>query len=194
MMAERFHLHYCALSEIYTDDGQRFGIAQRQKIRQYRQNHLTAFCHEQDLSTPQFAVNEYGKPFCENMTQLQFNQSHSQNHYALAYSLNVQQIGVDIEDLNREANFLGLAKRCFHRNELDYWLESQQNRELWFKIWTAKEAIVKASGLGIRINLHDIETHVQREKNEGEMSHPRLGRFYYQQRKIRQSMVTVAWR
>lgn len=190
----RFCLYFCALADIYTGHGQRFEVEQRRRIRQYQQNYLTVFCHSQGLSTPQFDVDNYGKPFCINIPKLQFNHSHSQNHYALAYSLNVKKIGVDVEDLERQANFLALAKRCFHLNELNYWLECKQNRELWFKIWTAKEAIVKASGIGIRINLNEINTNVRMESLYGEMVHHRLGRFYYQHQIMEQSsVVTVAY-
>lgn len=185
------YVHHIALKEILGESIARLSSEQRQILRTYRHQQLQHFCSIHGLPTPQYAISEQGKPFCQNIAQLHFNHSHSQTHYALAYSLDIQNIGVDIEDLERQANFLGLAKRCFHADELAFWLNHQQDKLLWFKIWTAKEAIVKASGIGIRINLNTINTHI--DKSHCIATHQQLGRFFYQHLITEHSVIAVAY-
>lgn len=184
------YVHHIALKEILGESVARLSSEQRQILRTYRHQQLQQFCFAHALPTPQYTVSEQGKPFCQNIVQLHFNHSHSQKHYALAYSLDIQNIGVDIEDLERQANFLGLAKRCFHADELAFWLHHQQDKLLWLKIWTAKEAIVKASGIGIRVNLNTINTHM--DKSHCIATHQQLGQFFYQHLITEQSVITVA--
>lgn len=185
------YVHHIALKEILGESVARLSSEQRQILRTYRHQQLQQFCSAHSLPTPQYIVSEQGKPFCQNIAQLHFNHSHSQKHYALAYSLDIQNIGVDIEDLDRQANFLGLAKRCFHVDELAFWLNHQQDKLLWFKIWTAKEAIVKASGIGIRVNLNTINTHM--DKSHCIATHQQLGQFFYQHLITEQSVIAVAY-
>ena len=49
-----------------------------------------------------------------------------------------------------------------------------QDREYWFKVWTTKEAILKASGLGIRLDLNSLNTQVHPEQNGGMCTHPKI--------------------
>ena len=52
-----------------------------------------------------------------------------------------------------------------------------EDRLYWFKVWTAKEAILKASGLGIRLSLKDINTRVHPMYDNSQMQHESLGYF-----------------
>ena len=52
-----------------------------------------------------------------------------------------------IEELDRKVRFDALAQHAFHPEEYQTWQESQ-DEEYWFRVWTTKEAILKASGLG----------------------------------------------
>ncbi len=89
-----------------------------------------------------------GKPFIQD-SELQFNLSHS--HDRALYALSVQNpLGVDLEKIRQEYN-LALAERFFSPEEYQrlVQLPSEQRRALFFKIWTGKEALVKAIGEGL---------------------------------------------
>jgi len=104
-----------------------------------------------------FAKHEYGKPYLLNHT-LHFNHSHSQQYYALALSERVKDIGIDVEELDRKVRLDSLAQHAFHTDEYATWQNLEQDREYWFKVWTTKEAVLKASGLGIRLDLNTLNT------------------------------------
>jgi 4'-phosphopantetheinyl transferase len=89
-----------------------------------------------------------GKPFFPNLSDLFFNISHSSEGLAIAFSR--REIGLDIEKINRPRSHLSIAKRFFSKSETA-WLEADANgsAELFMKIWTAKEAMLKLSGDGI---------------------------------------------
>ncbi len=89
--------------------------------------------------------NAYGKPYFEQGPH--FNISHSGDYVVLATS--THSIGIDVEII--KSFNIGVAKKCFTPNELA-WLEKQNTKQAFFKIWTAKESIMKATGLGFSLN------------------------------------------
>ena len=140
------------------------------------------------------ALSETGKPYLSEQASFHFNQSHSQHYYALAMSEKVQDLGVDVEELSRKVRFEALAKHAFHAEELNMWQQHAQERAYWFKVWTTKEAVLKASGLGIRLNLNELNTQVHPIHHGGMCSHPLIGSFAYQNFELGDVMLTVAWR
>ena len=102
----------------------------------------------------EFAKKEQGKPYLINVpSPIYFNLSHSGNVAALAVSA-AGEIGVDIETI-RPRNFLAIAERYFHADELTQLLAlPEAKREaLFFQLWTLKEAFFKATGGGISSGL-----------------------------------------
>lgn len=94
--------------------------------------------------------NEFGKPYFENC-KLKFNISHSKNIVAVAVSEN--EIGVDVECIKKKHD--GIADRFFHADEIEY-LNSFSCEEYdveFTKIWTKKEAYIKAIGTGFSTTL-----------------------------------------
>jgi 4'-phosphopantetheinyl transferase len=67
----------------------------------------------------------------------------------------VPQLGVDVENMNRTASLLELAKRFFAPIEYEYVREAPPHlqRKTFFRIWTLKEAYIKAQGKGLSIPL-----------------------------------------
>ncbi|WP_147506882.1 4'-phosphopantetheinyl transferase family protein, partial [Acinetobacter baumannii] len=64
-------------------------------------------------------------------------------------------LGVDLELLRPRARLLEIVQRFFHPEEVA-WLESldQADREHWFfRVWCAKESMLKAHGQGISFGL-----------------------------------------
>ena len=95
------------------------------------------------------SYGERGKPFLADYPNLHFNLSHSAGKAALVICEG-QRVGVDIEDARRERRYDAFSKRFFAREERD-WLMASQGSELkdrFYRIWTNKEAYVKALGSG----------------------------------------------
>jgi len=109
-----------------------------------------------------FRQGEFGKPFLAdpgNMSpSLQFNLSHSRRFAVLAVSLD-QELGIDVESREREVDALQLGKRVFTTDELGILtrLDNEACRHTFFQYWTAKEAILKATGHGLSVDPREIE-------------------------------------
>ena len=86
-------------------------------------------------------TNSYGKPYLRKGPF--FNISHSGEYVVLGVSEN--EIGADIEQI--KPFDIRVAKRCFTDAELE-WLSAQRADEAFYRLWTAKESVMKASGLG----------------------------------------------
>ena len=102
-----------------------------------------------------FETAARGKPRVAPTTGPRFNLSHCDGRVACAVSENVE-LGVDVEPLSRHAP-LELAPRYFAPDEAG-WLGSlpPPDRPLgFFRLWTLKEAYIKATGLGMAQELHD---------------------------------------
>ncbi|WP_228258655.1 4'-phosphopantetheinyl transferase family protein [Acinetobacter sp. ANC 4910] len=165
---------------------------QKQAIYQFR-NQLLSQHMQREIQNADLSKTEYGKPYLEQFPQVTFNHSHSHKHYALAYSDTVKQVGIDIEDLDRKVRFEALAQHAFHPDELKHWAEMEYSEEFWFRVWTTKEAVLKASGLGIRLSLNELNTQVHPIQHGGMCQHAMLGSFAYQNYHLGQTMLTVAW-
>jgi 4'-phosphopantetheinyl transferase len=101
-----------------------------------------------------FALNEYGKPRVVQAPSVHFSLSHSGDEALLALS-DTLVIGADLERV-RSLEHLDLARRNFHPSEVVA-IESQpderEQRLAFFRIWTLKEAVVKALGVGLSMPL-----------------------------------------
>jgi 4'-phosphopantetheinyl transferase len=82
-----------------------------------------------------------------------FNLSHSGDWSALAVCWSQEpgfQIGIDLEELNRQADRELLAPRYFHQDEVTALRPSSFGAFQFFQIWTAKEAYLKSLGVGLQ--------------------------------------------
>lgn len=185
------YLHHTPLSKILTSSHDT-PMDKRKKIADYRHELLSQFCHARHLPTPIYDTLKNGKPFISNIANLSFNQSHCQTGYGLIYSLDIKDIGIDIENINRAVNFNLLAKRYFHPEECLFWQNNHHDKVLWFKLWTIKEAVLKAHGLGIRMALKELQA-IFMDTNSGYVMHEDMGKFYFHHRLINDCMMTVAY-
>lgn len=98
-----------------------------------------------------FDYNKYKKPQLSAAyhSTLQFNVSHSED-YALLAITPLHPIGIDVEKL-KSHDLLAIAKRFFSYNEYQLLsqLRSNQIEPVFYALWTRKEAVLKAVGLGI---------------------------------------------
>lgn len=99
----------------------------------------------------QFCYGPRGKPLLAvrpGDKMLYFNVSHSQD--LSLYAIAQQSVGIDLEHL-RPIDAESLARRCFLPRE-HRWLTNQpieQRQDAFFRLWTAKEAVLKATGEGL---------------------------------------------
>ena len=93
-------------------------------------------------------LDQHGKPRLfapESKSNVQFSIAHSAQHVAVAFSLS--EVGLDLES-ERPVDTHALSKRFFSSKEADAVRESG-NADLFFRLWTAREAAIKANGRGI---------------------------------------------
>lgn len=120
-------------------------------------------------------VLQGGKPAFREESNLHFNISHSGGYAVLAFG--DVPLGVDIEYVKRAD--LKVAKRFFRREEYDY-LAGQPGAEqagIFCRMWTGKEAVVKASGAGFSIPLNSfsvLEKIVECSGNKYELYQQRM--------------------
>ncbi|PPD31756.1 MAG: 4-phosphopantetheinyl transferase [Methylomonas sp.] len=127
-------------------------IAVRTTLRQVLASYLGS-----DPVKLEFKAAEHGKPFlvCES---LHFNLSHTANQLVIAVA-NFPHIGIDIEEIKSRSNFESLAARSLSVNELKAWrhLTEDAQRQSFYRLWTKKEAFMKAVGRGLAMGLQQCE-------------------------------------
>ncbi len=105
----------------------------------------------------EYELTSYGKPFLKNKS-IQFNLSHTDRMAVIAVTADAQ-IGIDIENLNRDVEYDDLAKRFFCESEYLKLVKTppEEKRHAFFNCWTRKEAFIKAVGEGLSYPLNDFE-------------------------------------
>jgi 4'-phosphopantetheinyl transferase len=100
------------------------------------------------IEDSQLIYGDNGKPYLKNST-MYFNISHSNDYVVLATSH--REIGIDIENIERKTPYSNkVAARCFTQQERE-WMAHEGGNEAFFRLWTAKESVMKASGLGFSL-------------------------------------------
>ncbi len=107
-----------------------------------------------------FSYNEYGKPHLLLPEGIHFSVSHTP-HY-IAYAAGIAPVGIDIE-YRQDVN-LNIAKHYFSKGEQEVLRESRDPVLDFYRIWTAKEAILKRNGTGFfsGVRLPDVCDHALR--------------------------------
>lgn len=100
-----------------------------------------------------FARGEHGKPFLAD-SAFEFNLSHSGGALLVGIA-EAQALGVDIETPRRTRPVLDLARRFFAADEVKALarLDASQQQIAFLRLWSCKEAVVKALGSGIGFGL-----------------------------------------
>ena len=82
---------------------------------------------------------------------IMFNLSHAHNRALIAVS-QAQEVGVDLECVRPEVEVTKLSKRYFTRSEHTAIMEApeEQRAARFFRYWVAKEALLKAQGIGLQ--------------------------------------------
>ena len=103
----------------------------------------------------------HGKPStAPGLPQVHFSISHADGLVAVATSP-VAEIGIDLERVSGARNTSPALDQLSHREQS--WLKQHDEADRWpafLQLWTAKEAVSKATGLGCGVDFHDIEIDV----------------------------------
>lgn len=127
-------------------------IAARGMLRETLAGYLAV-----DPAVLKFVSGPYGKPALLDEA-LHFNISHTADSLLIAVA-NFADIGIDMEAIKLRRNFDSLAERCFSDREYQGWCELpvELQAEAFYRLWTKKEAFVKAVGRGIALGLEQCE-------------------------------------
>ncbi len=98
---------------------------------------------------------EAGKPSLtrelRGQPAITFNMSHAHGRALIAVSKG-QEVGVDLERIRSEVEVVKLSERYFAPSEHATIMQSSQEQRAarFFRYWVAKEAVLKAQGIGLR--------------------------------------------
>ncbi len=121
---------------------------------------MTQGCRPDDLM---FTLGPFGKPrlttpLAQGAVPF-FNLSRTKEHSIIALSWN-REIGVDIENIALSKHTDDIAVHFFHPLEREYLqlLSAEQRDRAFVRLWVRKEALAKAMGTGLNMDLsaHDL--------------------------------------
>jgi 4'-phosphopantetheinyl transferase len=99
--------------------------------------------------------SEAGKPFVKKegggQSSITFNMSHAHGRALIAVTKG-REVGVDLERIRSDVEVAKLSKRYFALSEQAsiMQLAQEQRAPRFFRYWVAKEAVLKAQGIGLR--------------------------------------------
>lgn len=130
-----------------------------------------------------FSYNSYGKPFVIdriNTNSINFNVSHSGDHFVIVVSKN-KELGIDIEEVKNIDGFNSIAKSNFSSFEFSMICRGKTLNDqllLFYKTWTQKEAVVKSIGIGLNIDLDQWSVEYDKENYELQLLNYNIEIFY----------------
>lgn len=106
---------------------------------------------------PEILRSERGKPYAPSLPDVHFNLSHARDHVLIAIARG-QPLGVDLERVDRRIATADLARRFFSSSEADALdaLPAEAQSLAFLRLWTCKEAVLKALGEGLSFGLDQI--------------------------------------
>lgn len=125
-----------------------------------RLRELLAAYLRSDVVAPQIERNAHGKPFLREPqgAALQFNLAHSADAMIVALA-RTQALGIDIESTGRARPWIELAQRFFTAGEGQALAALPTDRvgTAFVRLWSCKEAVLKALGRGIAFGLERLD-------------------------------------
>ncbi|MEX2593066.1 MAG: 4'-phosphopantetheinyl transferase superfamily protein [Anditalea sp.] len=94
------------------------------------------------------------KPFVDPPGTLQFNVSYSNNWIIIAISS--ETVGLDIEYINENFTYQQIMSDFFTKEEIESIMSATIPQNAFFKLWTRKEALLKATSWGLDDHLKDL--------------------------------------
>jgi 4'-phosphopantetheinyl transferase len=105
----------------------------------------------------------HGRPTVAGDDQLSFSLSHSGSFAVIALAHDDTRVGVDVEAIRSRPRLAALAARVLNDEEHAEWLaldDAEEQLRSFLRAWTAKEAYLKALGIGIATKLRDVPARV----------------------------------
>ena len=141
------------------EDGQRHFTVARGALRRILSRYL-----DDPPPAHAFETGPHGKPSLkpasksEGLHPLRFNVSHTGDIAVIAAAWN-RELGIDIECVDRKVEMENLSKRFFSPTEAEDVLKADTatRRDVFFRIWTTKEAYIKARGDGLSLPLDQFD-------------------------------------
>jgi len=128
--------------------------------------HILAQYLQQTPQSLQFAYTNHGKPYLPHAS-IYFNLSHT-NQWAL-YAVGLEEkLGVDIEHITADRAHQDIATRFFsdYENQLLKKIPAPERQAAFFKIWTCKEAFIKAIGEGLSFPLKNFDISINKDATQ----------------------------
>jgi 4'-phosphopantetheinyl transferase len=105
----------------------------------------------------------HGRPTVVGDQRISFSVSHSANFALIALTEGDTAVGVDVEGVRPRRHLDALAARVLNDEEHANWLlleDADEQLRGFLRVWTAKEAYLKALGIGIATRLRDVPARV----------------------------------
>lgn len=135
--AERFYQH---------DDTIRYIIG-----RGFLRRLIGAYLNLEPKSV-ELSQNRYNKPLLASHHNFHFNISHAGDW--VVFALSNYSTGIDIEPVDLSFAYQEVLPQFFEPSEIGYLAKSASPQRSFFKIWTRKEAFLKATGWGLSDQLN----------------------------------------
>ncbi|MGQ9847560.1 MAG: 4'-phosphopantetheinyl transferase family protein [Bacteroidales bacterium] len=141
----------------------------RYVVTQYFLREFLSYYLKIDFDKVEISYSKSGKPYLNDKinSNLKFNYSHSGDYIIYAFTSD-DEIGVDIEEIKDIPELDELSRTHFSDEEQSIYFELKnpdRKKQLFYKIWTRKEALLKAAGSGITIDLQSLRVLRTNERN-----------------------------
>lgn len=119
---------------------------------------ILSYYIKQPPQSIKFIHNEYGKPFLKK-SDVQFNMSHSHNIVCYVIAFNCI-VGIDIEFYDNTLDIIELLELVLTSREIKLFntVATSDKHKVFYNLWTKKESLVKAIGLGLSYPINTVET------------------------------------
>ena len=105
----------------------------------------------------------HGRPTVAGDDRISFSVSHSGAFAVIALADGDVTVGVDVEELRPRRRLDALAQRILNDDEHAAWsllADADERLRFFLQVWTAKEAYLKAIGIGVTTRLRDVPARV----------------------------------
>ncbi|MBX9704713.1 MAG: 4'-phosphopantetheinyl transferase superfamily protein [Gammaproteobacteria bacterium] len=138
-------------AQFKVEQSQRDFIIMRGSLRLLLSRYLRRLPNELEI-----LLAAQGKPYLAD-SAWQFNVSHTQGAGLIAVSRDLP-VGVDIENSERKIDIDGIGSRIFTLAEQSYIEQAEDSQAAFFECWARKEAVIKAYGHGMFVDLQKVDT------------------------------------
>jgi 4'-phosphopantetheinyl transferase len=112
--------------------------------------HLLGRYLDTDPAQLRFGRGAHGKPFLQGHP-LHFNLSDTKD--AIAIAVGTRPLGIDLETTARTVDHVAVGQHYFTADEQNDIAQATDGKRRFLELWTRKEAVLKASGVGIMDDL-----------------------------------------